>query len=188
MTSADRTGADTRHPAIVLVAAVARNGVIGREGGLAWNIPEDMAHFKAVTAGGTVIMGRSTWESLPARFRPLPGRRNIVLSRQAGFQAPGAEVACTLEAALKLSGSPHPGRPVPEAVFVIGGAQVYAAALPDTQRLELTEIQADFEGDAHFPADWHERFAAVSRRRVHTAEPNHFDIDFVTYERRGPNS
>jgi dihydrofolate reductase len=184
VTGAVRSGAGNPRPDIVLVAAVARNGVIGGEGGLVWNIPEDMAHFKAVTAGGTVVMGRSTWESIPARFRPLPGRRNIVLSRQTGFQAPGAEVASTLEAALDLSGSPHEGRPVPQAVFVIGGAQVYAAALPRAGRLELTEIQADFDGDAHFPGGWREDFEELSRRRLRTAGPQALNIDFVTYERR----
>lgn len=171
-------------PAIVLVAAVARNGVIGREGGLAWNIPEDMAHFKAVTAGGTVIMGRSTWESIPQRFRPLPGRRNIVLSRQPGFEAPGAEVAATLEEALALANRPRGEAPAPSSVFVIGGAQVYGQALSRAQRLELTEIQEDFQGDAHFPEAWRETFTELSRRRVRTAAPNGFDIDFVTFERR----
>ena len=172
-------------PPVVLVAAVARNGVIGGSGGLVWNIPEDMAHFKAVTAGGTVVMGRSTWESIPARFRPLPGRRNIVMSRQPGFVAPGAEVAPTLEAALALASRPPEGMTAPAAVFVIGGAQVYAAALPKAQQLELTEIQEDFEGDAHFPGGWHDRFREVRRTRLRTAPPNGFDIDFVTYERRG---
>ncbi len=176
--------ASTPHPAIVLVAAVARNGVIGREGGLAWNIPEDMAHFKAVTAGGTVIMGRSTWESIPQRFRPLPGRRNIVLSRQQGFAAPGAEVVSTLEAALAAAASVRPGQATPVAVFIIGGAQVYTAALPLAHRLELTEVQHDFDGDAHFPEGWRQDFQEAGRRRMSTAAPNGFDIDFVTYERR----
>ena len=177
-------GSAAAHPAIVLVAAVARNGVIGREGGLAWNIPEDMAHFKAVTAGGTVIMGRSTWESIPLRFRPLPGRRNIVLSRQRGFEAPGAEVALSLEAALALAASPLEGQTAPIEVFVIGGAQVYTAALAQATRLELTEVQQDFEGDAHFPQGWQKDFQETRRRRVSTAAPNGFDIDFVSYERR----
>jgi len=171
-------------PAIVLVAAVARNGVIGREGGLAWNIPEDMAHFKAVTAGGVVIMGRSTWESIPERFRPLPGRRNIVLSRQPGFRAPGAEVAATVEAGVALAIKPPTDAASPSAVFIIGGAQVYAAALPLAQRLEITEIQQDFEGDTHFPEGWRQQFEEASRRRVRTAAPNGFDIDFVSYQRR----
>jgi len=170
---------------IVLVAAVARNGVIGRAGGLAWNIPEDMSHFKAVTAGGTVVMGRSTWESIPARFRPLPGRRNIVMSRQTRYQAPGAEVATTLEAALALARCAPADQRDPATVFVIGGAQVYSAALPQAQRLELTEIQEDFEGDAHFPNGWHDSFREVKRTRLRAGPPNGFDIDFVTYERRG---
>ena len=176
--------ASAPHPAIVLVAAVARNGVIGREGGLAWNIPEDMAHFKAVTAGGTVIMGRSTWESIPQRFRPLPGRRNIVLSRQQGFAAPGAEVVSTLQAALAAATSARPGQATPAAVFIIGGAQVYTAALPLAHRLELTEVQHDFDGDAHFPEGWQQDFQEAGRRRVSTSAPNGFDIDFVSYERR----
>jgi len=89
-------------PEIVIIAAVAKNRVIGKDNTLIWNIPEDMAHFKALTSGQTVIMGRKTWESLPPRFRPLPGRRNIVISRQADFAAPGAELAASLEAALQL--------------------------------------------------------------------------------------
>jgi dihydrofolate reductase len=176
--------AQAPQPAVVLVAAVARNGVIGRAGGLAWNIPEDMAHFKAVTAGGTVIMGRSTWESIPQRFRPLPGRRNIVLSRQPGFRAPGAEVAATVEAGLAMALKSPTDAPSPSTVFIIGGAQVYAAALPLAHRLELTEIQHDFQGDAHFPGGWRQAFEEVSRRRVRTAAPNGFDIDFVAYQRR----
>ena len=176
--------AQAPQPAVVLVAAVARNGVIGRAGGLAWNIPEDMAHFKAVTAGGTVVMGRSTWESIPQRFRPLPGRRNIVLSRQASFAAAGAEVVPTLEAAFALAASPRNGQAAPAAVFVIGGRQVYTAALAQATRLELTELQQDFEGDAHFPQGWRKDFQETSRRRVSTAAPNGFDIDFVSYERR----
>ncbi len=184
MTALATPTAQMPRPTIVLVAAVARNGVIGRDGGLAWNIPEDMAHFKAVTAGGTVIMGRSTWESIPERFRPLPGRRNIVLSRQPGFAAAGAEVVPTMEAAFALAASPRNGQAAPSAVFVLGGAQIYTAALARASRLELTELQQDFEGDAHFPEGWRHDFLETERRRVPTAAPNGFDIDFVTYERR----
>jgi dihydrofolate reductase len=184
VTSSSAPVAQTPGPTIVLVAAVARNGVIGREGGLAWNIPEDMAHFKAVTAGGTVIMGRSTWESIPQRFRPLPGRRNIVLSRQPGFKAPGAEMAASVEAGLAMALKSPADAGSAATVFVIGGAQVYAATLPLAHRLELTEIQHDFEGDALFPAGWQQQFEETSRRRVRTAAPNGFDIDFVTYRRR----
>ena len=173
-----------RRPALVLVAAVARNGIIGRDGGLPWNIPEDMAHFKAVTAGGTVVMGRSTWQSIPPRFQPLPGRRNIVMSRQAVFEAPGAEVVPTLEAALALASAPRAGGDAPSAVFIIGGAQVWEAVMPQADRLELTEIQHDFEGDARFPAWSRADFSELTRRRVRAGPPNDFDIDFVAYERR----
>ncbi|MCL2523024.1 MAG: dihydrofolate reductase [Betaproteobacteria bacterium] len=138
---------------IVLIAAVARNRVIGRDNQLLWNLPEDMAHFKALTQGHTVVMGRKTWESLPPRFRPLPGRRNIVVSRQTAYAAPGAELAASLEAALTLAAEQ-------ETVFVIGGADIYRQALPLAGRLELTEIDQEPEGDVWFPelspADWQE--------------------------------
>src|SRR5574343_1450638 len=103
---------------LILIAAVARNGVIGKDNTLIWNIPEDMAHFKALTSGQTVVMGRKTWESLPPRFRPLPGRHNIVISRQTDYEAPGAELAGSLELALQLA-SPA------ETAFIIGGEQIY---------------------------------------------------------------
>jgi len=178
--------AQAPQPAVVLVAAVARNGVIGRAGGLAWNIPEDMAHFKAVTAGGTVIMGRSTWESIPQRFRPLPGRRNIVLSRQPGFASAGAEVVPTVEAAFALAASPRNGQAAPSAVFVIGGAQVYALALPLAHTLELTEVDADLEGDSHFPPWDRSAFDEVAGRPGLSAQG--IAYRFVTYRRRGVSS
>ena len=164
-------------PRLVIVAAVARNGTIGHDNDLVWRIPEDLAHFRRVTLGHPVLMGRRTWDGLPPRFRPLPGRRNLVLTRQAGWQATGAEAVHTLDEAIaRCQGS--------EKLFVIGGAQVYGQALSRAQRLELTEIQEDFQGDAHFPDAWREGFTELSRRRVHTAAPNGFDIDFVTFARR----
>lgn len=129
---------------IVLIAAVARNGAIGRDNQLLWQIPEDMAHFRQLTAGQTVIMGRKTWESLPPRFRPLPGRRNIVISRQADYPATGAELAASLEAALALLGST-------ETAFIIGGEQIYRLAMPHAQRLEITHVDLAPEADAWFP-------------------------------------
>lgn len=162
-------------PEIVLIAAVARNRVIGRDNRLLWNIPEDMAHFKTLTAGQTVIMGRKTWESLPPRFRPLPGRRNIVISRQAGYAAPGGEVAGSLEIALALASTAA-------MAFVIGGEQIYGQALPLADRLEITEVDLSPEGDAWFPeiaaADWQES----ARRAVPRNELP--DCAFVTYRRR----
>jgi dihydrofolate reductase len=120
-------------PEVVIIAAVAKNGVIGRNNELIWNIPADMAHFKALTAGHTVIMGRKTWESLPPRFRPLPGRRNIVISRQVDYPAPGAEVADSLESALDLASTAA-------TVFIIGGEQIYTQAMALADRLEITEV------------------------------------------------
>ena len=131
-------------PEIVIIAAVAKNRVIGKDNTLIWNIPEDMAHFKALTSGQTVIMGRKTWESLPPRFRPLPGRRNIVISRQADFAAPGAELAGSLEAALQLAAKA-------ETVFIIGGEQIYRQAMDVANRLEITEVDLEPAGDAWFP-------------------------------------
>jgi dihydrofolate reductase len=129
---------------VVIIAAVAKNRVIGKDNQLIWNIPEDMAHFKALTAGHTVIMGRRTWESLPPRFRPLPGRRNIVISRQPDYAAPGAELADSLENALKLASAA-------DTVFIIGGEQIYAQAMALADRLEITEVDLEPEGDAWFP-------------------------------------
>lgn len=166
-------------PSIVLIAAMAQGRVIGRDNQLAWHLPEDMAHFRRSTQGHPVLMGRKTWESLPERFRPLPGRRNVVLTRQAGFEAPGAEVVHTLAEAL--------ARFTPaETVFVIGGAQIYAEALPFAQRLVLTELDLDVEGDAHFPAWPAADFREVSRESHRAAAPNNFAFDFVCYERTSP--
>jgi dihydrofolate reductase len=124
---------------IGLVWAQSANGVIGRDGALPWHLPEDMAHFRSLTAGSTVLMGRRTWESLPPRFRPLPGRRNLVLSRT---PQDGVETFPGLEQALAaVSGD----------VWVIGGAAVYRAALPLADRIVVTELREHFEGDTHAP-------------------------------------
>ena len=131
-------------PEIIIIAAVAKNRVIGRDNQLLWHIPEDMAHFKALTAGHTVLMGRKTWESLPPRFRPLPGRRNIVITRQPDYAAPGAELAGSLEAGMALAASDA-------CAFVIGGGEIYRQAMDVADRLELTEVDLAPEGDAWFP-------------------------------------
>jgi dihydrofolate reductase len=133
--------------ALGLVWAQARGGVIGADGGLPWHLPEDLARFRALTMGGTVVMGRATWESLPAAARPLPGRRNVVLSRR-GFLAPDATVAASLEEA--LAGATGD-------VWVIGGASVYRAALPLADVAVVTEIDAAYDGDTLAPEpgpDW----------------------------------
>ncbi len=131
-------------PEIILIAAVAANRAIGKDNQLLWNIPEDMAHFKSLTAGHAVLMGRKTWESLPARFRPLPGRRNIVISRQADYAAPGAELANSLAAGIALAESA-------EKLFIIGGADIYTQAMALADRLEITEVALNPEADAWFP-------------------------------------
>ena len=162
-------------PEVVIVAAVARNRAIGKDNQLLWSLPEDMAHFKALTAGRTVVMGRKTWESLPPRFRPLPGRRNIVVSRRAGYAAPGAELAGSLENALELASTA-------DMVFVIGGEQIYRQAMARADRLELTEVDVAPAADAWFPdvteADWQ----AAERREQTGADGTRFA--FVTYRRR----
>lgn len=162
---------------LVVIAAVARNGVIGRAGALPWRLAEDMAHFRRTTLGHPVIMGRRTWDSLPDRFRPLPGRRNIVVTRNPHWQAEGAAAAHSLDDAMRLlAGSPK--------AFVIGGAELYAQALQRADELVLTEIDRDFDGDAHFPPWDAARFESVERDAQHAAPPNDFDFAFVTYRRK----
>ncbi len=129
---------------IHLIMARARNGVIGKGGALPWHLPEDLAHFKAKTLGCPVIMGRKTWDSLPPRFKPLPGRRNIVLSRGDLGGISGLFPSSSLHEALQLCEQS-------ENVWVIGGADIYAQALPLAHSAEVTEIDADFDGDAHAP-------------------------------------
>ncbi|HEY9424875.1 MAG TPA: dihydrofolate reductase [Microterricola sp.] len=151
-----------------LIWAEARGGVIGLDGVMPWHVPEDMAHFKAITLGNSVVMGRKTWDSIPERFRPFAGRENVVVTRQADWTADGAHVAHSVADAIALAAKLTPG----ERVWVTGGAEIYRAALagaaasdPFTvDRLEVTEIDADFAGDTHAPAidaAWH----------VETADP-----------------
>lgn len=123
-----------------LVWAQSTSGVIGRAGGIPWNVPEDLTRFKEVTMGHTVVMGRRTWDSLPAKVRPLPGRRNLVLSRQPGFAADGAQRVATWDAALSHAVGES-------ALWVIGGEQIYTLALPHATRCEVTEIEVDLRRD-----------------------------------------
>ena len=160
---------------LVLLAAVARNGVIGNDNDLLWRLPEDMRFLRDTTMGHAVIMGRRTWESLPERVRPLPGRRNIVVSRDARYAAPRAEVVSSLEAALaRVQDAPR--------AFVLGGAQLYALALPRADRLLLTELDKDFEGDTRFPPWPRADFVEVSR--THHDSGQGFGYRRVDYRRR----
>jgi len=162
-------------PEVALIAAVARNGVIGDRNRLLWHLPEDMAFFRQTTTGQAVIMGRKTWESLPARFRPLPGRRNIVLTRDPDFLAPGAEIAHSIDDALRRL-------PAEAMAFVIGGAQVYAQALPLADELLLTQIDREFVGDASFP-HWPRGAFTASGRTDHDSGQG-FGYCRVRYRRK----
>ena len=163
------------NPELVLIAAVARNGVIGGDNRMLWHLPEDMRFFKDATLRHAVIMGRKTWDSLPPRFRPLPGRRNLVVTRNTHLEAPGAEVAASLQGAIeRLADAPL--------AFVLGGAEIYAQALPLAQQLWLTEIDRDFDGDAHFP-DWpREQFVEIDRVRCDSGQG--FGYQRTRYRRR----
>ena len=161
-------------PQIVLVVAVADNGVIGVEGGMPWRISADFRRVKALTMGKPLVMGRKTFDSLPGI---LPGRRHIVITRDATWQATGAEAVHTLDEAIaRCQGS--------EKLFVIGGAQLWSIALPRVDELVLTEIGHDFAGDAVFPPWDRSGFDEASRERLRAAAPNDFELDFVTYRRR----
>ena len=160
-----------------LIAALGENRVIGVDNSMPWHLPGDFKYFKATTLGKPIIMGRKTWDSLPDRFRPLPGRVNIVVTRNPQWQAAGAKVASSVDDALaQASDAPK--------VFVIGGATLYAAALPLADELVLTEIDRDFTGDVSFPAWKREQFREIQRESHHAGEPNDFDYAFVTYQRK----
>ncbi|MBS0447070.1 MAG: dihydrofolate reductase [Proteobacteria bacterium] len=163
-------------PLLALIAAVARNGAIGKGNELLWRESADQKRFRQVTMGCPVIMGRRTWESLPARFRPLPGRRNVVLTRDRAWRDAGAEPQASLDAALAaLQGAA-------DRIFVIGGGELYAQALPRADELVLTEIDTDFDdADTYFPA-W-DRQAYAETSREHHVDPNGVGYSFVTYQR-----
>ncbi len=158
---------------VTLVAAVARNGVIGSAGGLPWRLPADLRHFKELTLGHPMIMGRKTFDSIG---RALPGRRTIVVTRDRGWSAPDVEVAHSLDAALERALDPSFGE---GQVMIVGGGEIYAQALPLADRLEITEVRADATGDTRFPA-------IDPARWRETARESHDGFDFVRYERRGP--
>ncbi len=159
-----------------LIYARAANGVIGHNGALPWHLPEDLAHFKRTTLGCPVIMGRKTWDSLPPRFRPLPGRTNIVVTRGTNWAAEGAVTAHSLEAARDLC-------PPGSDAWVIGGAQIYAQALPLASSVVVTEIAQNFEGDAFVPElgpEW------VETRREAQVSANGLPFAFVAYVPTNP--
>lgn len=160
-------------PRLTLIAALAKNRVIGIDNRLPWRLPEDLKRFKALTLGHPIIMGRKTWESLG---RPLPGRSNIVVSRSPGYAASGASVVPSLAEAVTLAASSGANE-----AFVIGGEEIFRQALPLAQCLQLTEIAEDFAGDVYFPDFDKSGWLETARECHHSADG--FDYAFVTYER-----
>jgi len=158
---------------ITLIAARARNGVIGSNNQIPWKIPGELAYFKRMTMGHPIVMGRKTWESIG---RALPGRRNIVVTRNGSYVAAGAEIVTGLDEALARAGGAAE-------IFVIGGAQLYAEALSRAHRILLTEIDADFSGDTFFPAVDLSQWREVRRERHPPAGDRPFEFSFVDYER-----
>jgi dihydrofolate reductase len=157
---------------ISLVVARSSSGTIGRDGRLPWRLPSDMKHFRALTTGGVVLMGRRTYESLPDSFRPLPDRRNLVLSSDAAYEADGAEVFSDLDSALAAAG---------EDCFVIGGELTYREALPCARRAYVTEVEESVDGDTFFPT-----LAADEWQCIERGEPlceNGHSFAFCVYER-----
>jgi len=168
--------ASPRKPGITVIAAVARNNVIGRDNAMPWRLPEDLKRFKALTLGHPIVMGRKTWESLG---RPLPGRTNIVVTHNPAFVAEGAMPVATLEAALAAAATTGTDQ-----IFIIGGAEIYRQALPLADRMQLTEIDCEFAGDAFFPS-WQAAAWQEAQREPHHAEAG-FEYAFVTYLRTRP--
>ena len=159
-----------------LIFAKSRNGVIGKENALPWHLPEDMAHFKRMTMGCPVIMGRKTWDSLPARFRPLPGRINVVVTRQMNWSENGAQPSSNINSALLLCEQF-------DNVWVIGGAELYTHAMPFATTAVVTDIHADYDGDAFAPE--------FGPQWIETARENHTSVNglpfsFVTYSNSHP--
>lgn len=160
------------HPEIIMILARADNGVIGKDGTMPWHLPADLRHFKSLTQGKPMIMGRKTFDSLPGL---LPGRRHIVLTRDTEWEAEGAEVAHDIQDALKIANAPH--------IAIIGGAEIYRLFLPKADRIALTEVHIDAKGDTMmepFDSDiWQE-----SERETHDAENGRPGFSFVTLKRK----
>ena len=159
---------------INMIYARAANGVIGHNNAMPWHLPEDLAHFKKLTLGCPVIMGRKTWDSLPPKFRPLPGRTNLVITRQTDWQADGATAADSLQAALALCQADSD-------IWIIGGAQIYAQAEPLASRIEMTCIYKTYDGDAFAPtlgSQWQQ-----SQKQDHMSSTG-LNFSFITYTRQ----
>jgi len=162
---------------ISFVVAMDTNRVIGANGRLPWRLPDDMRWFRQVTVGKSVIMGRKTYESIPAKFRPLPDRHNIVVTRQLDYEAPGATVVHSIEAALKTAGNGSE-------IIIGGGSDLYTQLLPQAGRLYLTLVQAEFAGDTYFP-EFDETEWVLALRESHPADDRHaVPFEWVILERK----
>lgn len=164
---------------IAMIAAVAENGVIGKDNDLAWSLPDDMKYFMNTTKGHYIVLGRKNYDSLPPKFRPLPDRTNVVITRQSDLQLEGAHIVNTLEEAFEFCKKNNQ-----EKIFVIGGGQIYKLALPYADTLYITEVHHSFDGDTYFPefdkSDWEE----VSREPHGMDERHLYPFDFVVYKRK----
>ena len=159
---------------LTTIAAVAQNGVIGNNNDLIWHLPDDLKHFKELTNGHTIIMGRKTWESIGAR--PLPNRRHIIITRNMEYEAEGAEVVATIDEALELAkGDDQP--------FIAGGGEIYQLAMPFIQRMELTVVHNDFDGDTYFPNYDNQEWITVKHKKHRADEKHPWAFTFVTLRR-----
>jgi dihydrofolate reductase len=164
---------------ISLVAAVAKNGTIGKNNDLPWRLPDDMRYFLDTTKGHHVILGRKNYESLPPKYQPLPHRTNIVITRQADFKAAGCLIVNSIERAIAICNSNGESE-----AMVIGGAEIYRLALPYADKLYITEIHAEVDGDVKFPSFEKTEWVEISRIRHERDERHAYAFDFVLYERK----
>jgi dihydrofolate reductase len=163
---------------ISMIAAVSKNRVIGKDNDLPWKLPDDMKFFMETTKGHHAIMGRKNYESIPHKFKPLPNRTNIVVTRQKNFNAPGCIVVDSVEKGLTIARQNHETE-----AFVIGGAEIYKLGLPFADRLYLTEINAEIEGDTFFPEYDKTQWQEASRQHHDKDERHVYDFDFVIYDK-----
>ncbi|WP_277252033.1 dihydrofolate reductase [Neptunomonas phycophila] len=164
---------------LAMIVAQSSNRVIGRDNKLPWYLPGDLKYFKQATMGKPIIMGRKTFESIG---KPLPGRLNIIISRDASFTAQGIKVVMSLPEAIELAESQALIDGVDEAM-IIGGAQIYALALPEVERLYITQVHADIEGDAYFPEFNRSQWTELGREDFSAQGPNPYDYSFIVYQR-----
>lgn len=164
---------------IAMIAAVAENGVIGKDNDLVWSLPDDMKYFMNTTKNHFILLGRKNYESLPPKFRPLPNRTNVVITRQPAFQLDNAFVVHSLDDAIALCKKENQER-----IFVIGGGQIYKQALPKTDTLYITEIHQAFEGDTYFPEYDKNEWNEVSREHHGKDDRHKYSFDFVIYKRK----